>query len=428
MIKFKKLIFALFLMESSPVIFDLHIHSKYSRATSKDLTLENLSYWAKVKGISILGTGDFTHPLWLKELKEKLSKTDREGIFEYDVIQYILQTEVNNVFEIDGKTRKVHNLIIAKSFDEVDKINEIFSKYGNLEEDGRPTLTLSCEEMMELFEEESLLEDVFIIPAHAWTPWFGIYGSKSGFDSLEECFGSYAKYIFAIETGLSSDPDMNAMVGETRHLSLVSNSDAHSYWPWRLGREANIFYGEDYDYYILFDAVKQKKITTVEVDPSYGKYHYDGHRKCNICLHPKDAIKMNNTCPVCGKKLTLGVLHRVYDLSGKFEGDEKHEEKFYRLLPLHEILSLRFKSTINSKKIWSVYNDLIQKFNNEYNILIFGNLNEIEDKELRNLLIRNRNGEIQVKPGCDGMYGVPLLDHGKNFNTLGKQKNLFEFR
>jgi len=413
-------------------IADLHIHSRYSRATSKDISLEKLSHWAKIKGLTILGTGDFTHPSWLEELKENL-KEIREGIYEYDGTKYILQTEINNVFEMDGKVRKVHNVILAKSFDVVDVLNENFSRYGDLKEDGRPTLMLSCEEMMELFSDGGLFKDIFIFPAHAWTPWFGIYGSKSGFDSINECFGKYSKYVFAIETGLSSDPDMNALVDETRSLSLLSNSDAHSYWPWRLGREANIFYEKDLSFDEIIERIKNKKLETVEVDPSYGKYHFDGHRKCNICLHPLEAIKLNNLCPYCGKKLTLGVMHRVYDLSRKYNDEGlKHKQKFYRLLPLHEILSLRYNKNMNSKEIWKVYEDLISRYGNEYQVLLFADIS-LEDKVLEDLIIRNRKGEIFVKPGCDGMYGIPVISQEDKENKKAreeiykKQKNIFDY-
>ncbi len=406
-------------------IADLHIHSRYSRATSKDLSLDTLSHWAKIKGLTILGTGDFTHPLWLKELKENLNEIE-EGVYEYKGMKYILQTEINNVFEKNGKNRKVHNVLLSKSFDAVDKINEIFRKYGNLEEDGRPTLSLDCEEMMEIIKENGLLKDIIVIPAHAWTPWFGIYGSKSGFDSIKDCFGKYHKYIFAIETGLSSDPDMNGMVEETRLLSLVSNSDSHSYWPWRLGREANILPGKDLSFDEIIDAIKRKDVITVEVDPSYGKYHYDGHRRCNLCIPPEEAKRYNNLCPICGRPLTLGVMHRVYDLSDNKE--VKHDQKFYRLLPLHEILGLRLNKGINSKEVWKTYNDLIKKYGNEFNVLLFKEIS-LEDKDIERLILKNRAGEIHVKPGCDGMYGVPLLDDNNRHKNIPvkRQKNLSDY-
>ncbi len=408
-------------------IADLHIHSRYSRATSHDISLKKLSYWAKIKGLTILGTGDFTHPLWLKELKENL-KEIRDGIYEYEDMKYILETEINNVFEKDGKIRKVHNVILAKSFDVVDILNEIFSKYGNLEEDGRPTLMLSCEEMMEILLERDIFKDIFVFPAHAWTPWFGVYGSKSGFDSMKECFGKYSRYISTIETGLSSDPDMNALVDETYSFSLLSNSDAHSYWPWRLGREANIFYEKDLSFDEIIERIKNKKLETIEVDPAYGKYHYDGHRKCNICMHPLEAMKLNNLCPYCGKKMTLGVLHRVYDLSNKNNRNRKHQQKFYKILPLHEILSLRYNKNINSKEVWSVYNDLINKYGNEYQVLLFANLS-LEDKKLEELIIKNRKGKIFIKPGCDGMYGVPVINKEEinNKENEKKQRNIFDY-
>ncbi len=411
------------------VIADLHLHSKYSRATSKNMDLDNLSYWGKIKGLNLIGTGDFTHPEWLKELKNKLRETG-DGIYKYNDMNFMLQTEVNNVFEQDSKRRQVHNIIYAKTLEVVYQINDLFSKYGNLKEDGRPSLQLSCIEMVDLLDSIGLGKDIYVVPAHAWTPWFGIYGSKSGFNSIKECFGEKSKLIFAIETGLSSDPLMNGMVEETRNLSLMSNSDSHSYWPWRLGREANIFELDVLSFDVIFEKVKFRDLITIEVDPSYGKYHFDGHRRCGFSVDPKKAIQMNNLCPVCGKPLTLGVLHRVYDL-----GDVKdlkhnhHPQKYFKVLPLHEILSAYYKVSVNSKKIWSVYNDLIKHFDNEYNILLYepyDNLSKhVDDKNLINVIRKNREGMIKVIPGYDGEYGKVILDEDHTPMNKIKQSTLF---
>ncbi|NPA38613.1 MAG: DNA helicase UvrD [Candidatus Nanohaloarchaeota archaeon] len=413
------------------VIGDLHLHSKYSRATSPNMNLDMLAHWGKIKGLNLLGTGDFTHPAWFKELENKL-KEKREGIYTYNDMDFILQTEVNNVFEHEGKRRQVHNIIYAKDFDTVKQINEIFAKHGNLAEDGRPSLKLSCQEMMDELKSIGLNKDVFVVPAHAWTPWFGIYGSKSGFNSIKECFGEHAKHVFAIETGLSSDPLMNGMVAETRNLALISNSDSHSYWPWRLGREANIFeFEKEPSFNDIFEKIKNKDLKTIEVDPSYGKYHFDGHRKCGISMDPAEAEKHGNRCPVCGKPLTLGVLHRVYDL-----GDIKdlqrnyHAQQYYKVVPLHDILAAYYNTSVNSKKVWKIYDDLIKHFGNEYNILLYAKPEElkqhISDEKLVNLILQNREGKIHVIPGYDGEYGkVSLNPQAEHKEKVIKQKKLF---
>ncbi len=411
------------------VIADLHLHSKYSRATSKNMDLDNLSHWGKIKGLNLLGTGDFTHPEWLKELKNKLIDIG-EGIYEYNDMKFMLQTEVNNVFEHDSKRRQVHNIIYAKTLEVVDQINDIFSKYSNLKEDGRPSLQLSCIEMMDLLESIGLGKDIHVVPAHAWTPWFGIYGSKSGFNSIKECLGDKSKLIFAIETGLSSDPLMNGMVEETRNLSLMSNSDSHSYWPWRLGREANIFELDVLSFDAIFEKVKSKDLTTIEVDPSYGKYHFDGHRKCGFSVDPEKAIQMDNLCPVCGKPLTLGVLHRVYELGDiKDLQHNHHSQKYFKVLPLHEILSAYYKVSINSKKIWSIYDSLIKHFGNEYNVLLYEpyeNLKKrVDDENLVELIRKNREGMIKVIPGYDGEYGKVILNNEYKPENKIKQATLF---
>jgi len=349
-------------------ILDLHIHSRYSMACSKDISVENLAKWSKIKGIDVLGTGDFTHPVWFKELKENL-KEERNGIYTFNGQRFIFQTEISNVFSKDGKLRKVHNVILSPSLEVTEQINEFLSKKGNLENDGRPTFgSYSCEELV--YDLKNISNDIEIIPAHAWTPWFGVFGSKSGFDSLEECYGDQTKHIYAIETGLSSDPEMNSHVPFLQDKALVSFSDSHSFWPWRLGREATILeLKEDFTYKDIINAIRKRDIkATIEVNPSYGIYHFDGHRNCNFSCHPKETRKLRGICPVCGSKLTLGVLYRVDSLS-----EEKvfNLQNYYELLPLHELIKLHTKTTqLTSKKNWNIYNKLIDKFGNEFNILL----------------------------------------------------------
>ncbi|MFH1450382.1 MAG: endonuclease Q family protein, partial [archaeon] len=383
---------------------DLHIHSRFSRATSKNLTIENLEKYAKIKGINLLGTGDFTHPKWLAELREKLSEDGSGFLKTKSGFKFILQSEVSQMYRQDDKGRRVHNIILAPSFEVVDQINEFLAPRGKLASDGRPIFSgLDCKELCEnLFE---ISEKIEIIPAHIWTPWFSVLGSKSGFDSIEECFGEYTSKIHALETGLSSDPAMNWRVSKLDRFTLVSNSDTHSFWPWRLGRECNVLDIEP-TYDNLQKALKTREgfEFTVEVDPSYGKYHFDGHRKCDVCLEPKESLKNQNKCPKCGKPLTIGVLNRVEELADREEGyAPKNAVPFKTLLPLSEIiaLSVGVKSPASSK-VDSIYYKLIEKFGSEFNVLIEAQDSDIENvagKRLSELIIRNRNNEIKVSPG-----------------------------
>ncbi|HKZ45240.1 MAG TPA: endonuclease Q family protein, partial [archaeon] len=290
------------------VICDFHLHSKYSRATSQQMNLEGLSRGAKQKGLDILGTGDFSHPTWLAELKEKLGGTEEFGLYKYKDIYFMLTTEVSTIFEVDGKIKKIHQIIHVPSFEIAGQINEMLAKYGNLKIDGRPTLTAPAPELVEKIIEIS--NDVMITSAHAWTPWFSLFGSKSGFDSVEDCYQDQTKNIFSLETGLSSDPAMNWRLSSLDKFTLVSNSDSHSPNPWRLGREANVFDLKKISYQEIVDAIRKKDrekfLFTVEVDPSYGKYHFTGHRDCGINLEPKKAIELKNICPRCGRTMTIG--------------------------------------------------------------------------------------------------------------------------
>ena len=289
---------------------DLQIHSRFSRATSTALTLPNIEKWARIKGINLIGTGDFTHPKWLAELKEYLEE-DGSGILTSKTgFKFVLQGEISNIYTQDGKGRRVHTLLLAKDFDTVRQINEKLLKKGRLDYDGRPIFGFTCIELVEMMRDIS--DDIEIIPAHAWTPWFGIFGSNGGFDSVEACFKDQAKHIHALETGLSSDPPMNWRLSKLDRFSLLSFSDLHSFWPWRIGREATIF-----DIKLIYDnlikAIRTKEglVETIEVDPNYGKYHFTGHRNCRVCLDPKESRKLKHICPKCGKSLTVGVLERV---------------------------------------------------------------------------------------------------------------------
>lgn len=416
------------------VIADLHIHSHYSRATSKQMNIEELCYYAKRKGLNLLGTGDFTHPLWLKEVEEKLEEIDRDsGIYFYKGVYFILSGEVSLVYVQDKKIRKIHLVILSKSFDDVKKINEFLEKKANLKADGRPTLDISCPEFVEKVMEIS--RDNFIFPAHAWTPWFGVFGSKSGFDSIKECFQDQEKNIHAIETGLSSDPEMNWRLSSLDKFTLLSNSDSHSPWSSRIGRECNVFEMKELSYDELIKIIKEKDkkrfLFTIEVDPAYGKYHYDGHRNCNVSLDPSESLKLNNICPVCKKPLTIGVLHRVEELADRPRGFvPKNAIPFIKILPLTELIAKKYKLNLFSKKVFEIEEKFISKFGSELNTLLEAKEEDIRsiDKNLADLIIKNREGKLNILPGYDGVYGELLLEEKVEERKIKRsEKNIKDF-
>ncbi len=407
------------------LIADLQIHSRFSRATSSSLNLTNLEKYAKLKGLNLLGTGDFTHPKWLAELKSEL-KEDGSGVLtSKSGFHFVLQGEISNIYTQDGKGRRVHTLLLARNFEVVEQINAALLKKGRLDYDGRPIFGFSCIELVEMMKE--INDDIEIIPAHAWTPWYGIFGSMSGFDSVEECFKEYSHKIHAIETGLSSDPSMNWRLSSLDKYTLVSSSDAHSFWPWRLGREANVF-DIDLSYDDLLQAIRKKKdfVETIEMWPHEGKYHYTGHRNCNVCLNPKESIKLKNICPKCRKPLTIGVAQRVEMLADREEGFvPKNAVPFKNLIPLSEVIAGTTGHAVSSKQVWEEYHKLINSFGNELNVLLEAEenkLKKITTEKIAENIIRNRNQKIPFKPGYDGMYGVPIFD-GEN-SVKYKEQNI----
>jgi len=405
---------------------DLHIHSRFSRACSKDLNISNLVKWARVKGLDLLGTGDFTHNEWLSEIREKLK--EENGILWYEDSEgkfpFILSSEISLIYTHYGKGRRVHLVYLAPSLEVVDKINSWLDTKGRRDYDGRPIFKISCRDFAAKMEE--IDERIEVIPAHAWTPWFGVFGSKGGYDSLEEAFEDKVDRIHAIETGISSDPAMNWKIKELdeKNISIISSSDLHSFWPWRLGREATIFDISSLDslkelsYDLILNQIRENSfIGTIEVDPAYGKYHFDGHANCGFSCSPEESKELNNICPKCGKGLVIGVDNRVEELSGLGNGDYKEKKKYYTLLPLHEIISLSIGKGMNTKSCWEVYNKLIDKFGNEFEILLNvgeEDLKGVVDSSLVDLILRNRDGKIKVKPGYDGEYGVALMDEEVN--------------
>ncbi|UCD07948.1 MAG: DNA helicase UvrD [Candidatus Aenigmatarchaeota archaeon] len=393
--------------------------------------------YAKIKGLNLLGTGDFTHPLWLKELKENL-KEDGSGILKTeDGFPFILQAEIANIYTQGGRGRRIHNIVLAPSFEIVEQINSELSKRGRLDYDGRPIFGFSCIDLIEMMM--GIDRDIEIIPAHAWTPWFSIFGSKSGFDSVEECFGDKSKFIHALETGLSSDPAMNWRLSGLDKYALVSNSDSHSFWPWRIGREANVFEMERVEYSEFIKIIREndpkKFLYTIEVDPSYGKYHLDGHRECGVCMEPKNSIKANSICPVCKKPLTIGVLHRVEELADRPEGFRPENTVPYKsLIPLSEtISSVLGVDQLYSKKIWDVYNKLIRGFGSEFNVLLKvpgSELKKIVNEGVADSIIKVRDSKIKIQPGFDGVYGKAVFGDKaevKLNKSVKKQKSIVDF-
>ncbi|MEN2985355.1 MAG: endonuclease Q family protein [Thermodesulfovibrionaceae bacterium] len=415
---------------------DLHIHSKFSRATSKDMNLETVEQWAQIKGIKVIGTGDFTHPEWLKEIQEKLVE-EGNGLlklkrqYKLDVpescrndVFFILSSEISCIYQKNGKIRKIHLLLLTPSVKDVLKINHIVGKFGALSSDGRPIFGLNAKELTKIILEISAQS--MIIPAHAWTPHFSVFGSQSGFDSLQECFEELTEYIYAIETGLSSDPPMNWRLSALDNVTLVSNSDAHS--PMKIGREANIF-DTELSYKGIINSIKTKRgfLGTVEFFPEEGKYHYDGHRLCGVRLSPKETIKRNYICPVCGKRVTVGVMHRVETLADRQEGFIPKDAPPYKsIVPLLEIIAELNNTTSQSKIALNSYMKTIYKLGSEYSILMHKDLKEIEevDTKLRDAIERMREGKVFVEPGYDGQYGTIKI-FGQKIQEIKGQGYLF---
>jgi uncharacterized protein (TIGR00375 family) len=395
------------------------------------MDLENLDKWAKIKGIKVLGTSDFTHPQWLENIKEKLEPAEpgllklKKGDGE---TRFLLSTEISCIYSKGGKVRKIHIIIFAPSFDTVEKINVQLSWIGNLKSDGRPILGLDAKELAKIVLNAS--PDCLLIPAHAWTPWFSIFGSKSGFDSIEECFEEYTKEIYVIETGLSSNPEMNWRLSALDKIALISNSDSHS--PQKIGREANVF-DTEISYKAIIEAIKlrdpKRFLYTIEFFPEEGKYHFDGHRNCNVKLKPEETKKYNGICPVCGKPLTIGVLNRVEALSDRGEGFKlEGAVPFKSLVPLGEIIADAISRTPATKEVEKEYKNLIEKFGSEFNVLLEVSLEDFKGVTLPEIaegIIRVRQGRVFKEPGYDGVYGKIRLFSQEEQKKLSKQETLF---
>jgi len=440
-------------------VADLHLHSKYSRAVSPAMNLQNMALWARKKGIDILSTGDWTHPLWFREIKNQLEEAS-EGLFKLKTqnsklekeVLFLLSVEISSIYSQGGRGHRIHNLVFSPSFETAEKINKELVKRGcNLASDGRPIIGLSSIQLLELIR--SIDENTLLIPCHIWTPWFSLYGSSSGFDSIGEAFGDNAKYIYGVETGLSSDPFMNWQIPELKNRSILSFSDAHSLM--KMGRECTVFTTQNYNskvkinYQDIVDAIKRdaggkfKIGYTIEFYPEEGKYHYNGHRNCQIVQTPNETKEKGKICPVCHRPLTVGVMDRVEELAkGKdWFGTERiklnqngdkwildktgNHPPFVKLVQLVQIIAESLSSTTSSLKVLSMYNDICNKFGSELEVLLKTPIKEIAKEAGERVaegIEKVRKGEIVILPGFDGQYGIVKIWDDKKVTE--KQTNL----
>ncbi len=428
-------------------IADFHMHSHFSIATSKNCIPEHLDYWARLKGITVIGTGDFTHPGWTTELKEKLEPAE-EGLFKLKEVyrkdpalaapftsvrkvRFVLSAEISSMYKKQGKVRKVHNVILAPDFPAVEKIQHALQKIGgNITSNGRPILGLDSRDLLEIALHAS--EDIFFIPAHIWTPWFSALGAKSGFDSINECYDDLANHIYAVETGLSSDPAMNWTCSFLDAYTLISNSDAHS--PEKLGRECNIF-NTEFSYTGITNTLKtgdpKQFLGTIEFFPQEGKYHYDGHRKCNILWDPVETLRHDSICPACNKKVTIGVMNRVVQLSDRENIlTRKNRHPFYSIVPLKEILSEITGIGPSSKKVHALYLDCITKFGSEFDVLLHRPIAEIKSAGFNSLaegIQRMRDGDVIIREGFDGEFGKIKVFEKSERTDRNKKRKMINF-
>jgi len=390
-------------------IADFHIHSKYSRATSRDMDVKNLALWAKLKGITLMGTGDFTHHLWLEELKHTLEDCGN-GLFKHAGVNFMLTAEISSIYSKGGKGYRIHNLIFAPSFAVVDKINSaLLSRGANLSSDGRPIIGLAAAELARIVFD--IDENCMIVPGHIWTPWFSLFGSMSGFDKIEDCFEEQTSKIFALETGLSSDPAMNWRLSALDRFTLISNSDSHS--PQRIGREANVFDCE-LDYKTIREVLKTKDkkrfLYTLEFFPEEGKYHYDGHRLCEVRWAPIQTRQNNGKCPKCGKPVTIGVVNRVEKLADRVEGFKPENSiPFKNLVSFDEIVAEVKGVGKASLSVVREYRGYLAKFGTEFDILLKASKEELLKglpAKMAEGVLRVRQGKVDIRPGYDGEYGT----------------------
>ncbi len=408
---------------------DFHIHSKYSRATSKEMEPVRLSEVARLKGIALVGTGDFTHPAYLKELEEKLEPLGN-GLFvpkgDQDGTRFILTAEVSNIYTWKGRGRRIHTVIFAPSFQVAKDIQMRLKAVGNISSDGRPIFGFSAKDLVRLVIEAS--PECFIVPAHVWTPWFSLFGACSGFDSVEECFEELSEHIYALETGLSSDPQMNWRLSSLDSYTLISNSDAHS--PWKLGRELNVFSCK-MAYKDIIEAMKNPALGfegTIEFFPEEGKYHFDGHRSCNVCFSPGETKNHRGLCPVCNRPLTIGVCHRVDDLADRPEGFvPENGLPNIHLIPLEELIAQSFGVKSITKRVHKEYLHILEMCGPEFDLLLWKAQEEmtglVPDGLLKRIMAM-RAEQVRVVPGYDGVYGriSPVIEDEGSSSNIPKTK------
>jgi len=410
------------------IISDLHIHSRFAMACSKQITLQNLEKYARIKGLQLLGTGDFQHPVWSKDIEKELEQDENGILWSKTKFPFIFQTEISLMYSQGGRGRRLHLMIFSPNKEVSDQITAALLKKGRIDYDGRPIFGFTAIELVDMMN--SISKDIEIVPAHVWTPWFGLLGEKSGFDSVEECFQEKSKYIHALETGMSSDPAMNWRLSKLDKYNLVSFSDMHSFWPWRIGREATTFDINKLTYKNIIKAIRtgEDLHSTVETDPGYGRYHFDGHRKCGISFSPQQTHKHKGICPVCKKKITIGVEYRVEELADRPEHFlPKDHKDYFKLIPLTEILSKLYKKGLATKTIWQEYNKLVTEKRSEFDILLklpLEELKKIMNEKLANIILKNRRGEIKIIPGYDGVYGVPVFNKADEPEPIKLERNV----
>ncbi|WP_455364865.1 endonuclease Q family protein [[Eubacterium] cellulosolvens] len=421
------------------VIADLHIHSRYSRATSQNMNLQDLNHYGSLKGLTILGSGDFVHTRWIQELKRQLQEKNDSGFFILKEcgqgLLFVLSCEVSTLFFHKKESQNVHHVILTPKLEYAESIAERLSKYGDLSVDGRPILKMSAAELVETVLEIS--KDNFIFPAHIWTPWFSVLGGNNSFDTIEECYEDQSPHISAIETGLSSDPPMNWRVKDLDRFTLLSNSDSHSAWPWRIGREANVFDLKEPTYGGMIEAIRSKDshsfLYTIETHPQYGKYHWTGHRRCGISMPPVQALELANRCPRCGRLMVKGVEQRVEELATRKEGEKPDTARnFLHILPLSEIISTVVGvESPGVKRVWSIYNQLIKRYENEFTVLLDADIAEIRsiaNDKIADIIDLMRKDELHIVPGYDGVYGRLVLGHAAIFDKRHNPPSLKEGR
>ncbi len=407
-------------------ISDFHIHGRYAQACSKLTTIEDLENNARIKGLHILGTGDAQHPLWNKEINSKLTEDENGILWTKNKFPFIWSTEISLAYTHNGKGRRIHHVVLFPNKEIVEQFIAALLKRGRIDYDGRPIFGMSSIEFIDMLR--AISTDIEVIPAHCWTSWMSIFGSKSGYDSIEECFEDRSKYIHAIETGISSNPAMNRRISKLDKYNLVSFSDPHSSHPSRLGREATIFNLKELSYKNILNAIRTGDGLngTIETNPEYGKYHIDGHRACNFICNFKETKKLNGICPKCKSPLTIGVEYRVEQLADR--DIPKNVPNFKEFIPLHELISAVYGiASFKTKKVEEIYNLLIKNFKNEYNILLNISQEELSKNihpRLAKVIILNRENKLKINPGYDGVYGKIVLN---NLKIEKPQKSLGEF-